>query len=244
LSEAKDHLPVASPRLRLATFSIAARDAASGMLGVAVSSKALAAGAICPYVRAGVGAVASQAYVNPFLGHVILDYLEEGLSPDDAVLAALAKDHNAAYRQLNVVDARGRSATYTGKKTDAWCGGRHGSGYAIAGNILVSEETVAAMEARFVAAGGANLADRLIGVLEAGQAAGGDSRGRQSAGVLVVHRTMIPFIDLRVDDHADPVAELRRVYKVAATEDGGDDLAFYARVASHEGAAEEPGELP
>jgi uncharacterized Ntn-hydrolase superfamily protein len=244
MSEAIDLLPATMHRLRLATFSIAARDQATGMLGVAVSSKALAAGAICPYVRAGVGAVASQAYVNPFLGPVILDYLAAGLSPDDAVIAALAQDHNAAYRQLNVVDAHGRSATYTGEKTDAWCGGRSGSDYAIAGNILISEETVAAMEARFVTGDGTNLADRLIGVLEAGQAAGGDSRGRQSAGVLVLDKTMIPFIDLRVDDHPDPVAELRRVYGVASTEDDGADLAFYARVAAHEGAAEEPGELP
>ena len=138
------------------------------MLGVAVSSKALAAGALCPSVRSGVGAVASRAYVNPCLGLVILDYLEKGLNPDDAVVAALAKDHHAAYRQLNVVDALGRSATYTGAKTDAWCGGCHGAGYAIAGNILVSEDTVAAMEARFLQPDGVDLADRLIGVLEAG----------------------------------------------------------------------------
>ncbi len=112
-----------------------------------------------------------------------------------------------------MVDADGRTATYTGAKADPWCGGRCGPDYAVAGNLLVSEDTVAAMEAAFLASGEErDLADRLIAVLEAGQAAGGDRRGRQSAAVIVVHRTVVPFVDLRVDDHPDPVAELRRLY--------------------------------
>jgi len=200
-------------RAACATFSIAARDTATGMLGVAVSSKALAVGAICPFVRARVGAVATQAWVNPFLGPRILDLLEAGKSAEEALRRALAGERYPAYRQLNVVDAQGRSATFTGAKTDPWCGGCHGDGYAIAGNILVSEDTVAAMEASFLASpAGADLAARLIGALEAGQAAGGDARGRQSAAVIVANRTLMPYIDLRVDDHPDPVVELRRIY--------------------------------
>lgn len=227
------------PGARLSTFSIAARDAATGMLGVAVSSKALAAGNICPFVRPRVGAVATQAWVNPFLGPRVLDLLEGGASPEEAVAAALADDRFPDYRQLNVVDAQGRSATYTGAHTDPWCGGRSGPDYAIAGNILVSEATVAAMERAFLERRGENLGDRLIGVLEAGQAAGGDARGRQSAAVLVMCRTVIPYLDLRVDDHPDPVAELRRIYELAASGEEGE-LAFYARVSCDPHASEDP----
>ena len=225
---------------RLATFSIAARDPETGMLGVAVSSKALAAGSLCPFVKAGVGAVATQAWVNPFLGPRVLDLLELGRSADEAAAAVLAADEYAAFRQLNVVSAAGDSATYTGDRTDPWCGGRHGSDYAIAGNILVSEETVAAMEQSFLSRQTEDFADRLVGVLEAGQAAGGDARGRQSAAVLVVHRTVIPCVDLRVDDHPDPVAELRRLYGLLQAE----DYDFLRAVAGDERASESPEDYP
>ncbi len=227
------------------TFSIVARDRSTGMLGMAVSSKVLAVGAICPWVRAGVGAVATQAWVNPFLGPVALTLLKEGLDAPAALEEALAADACAAYRQLAVVDADGRTATYTGAKADPWCGDRRGEGYAIAGNLLVSEETVAAMEEVFLASGVEHdLADRLIAALEAGQAAGGDRRGRQSAAVVVVHRTVVPFVDLRVDDHPDPVAELRRLYTVLATEDGGETLRFCHEIAADETAAEDPTDYP
>ncbi len=225
---------------RLATFSIAARDPATGMLGVAVSSKVLAVGAICPFVRAGVGAVATQAWVNPFLGPRVLDLLELGRSAEEAAAEVLAVDRYAAFRQLNVVSAAGDSATFTGARTDPWCGGRRGLGYAIAGNMLVSEETVQAMEDRLLAGGGEDMADRLIAVLEAGQAVGGDARGRQSAAVLVVDRTVIPFVDLRVDDHPDPVAELRRLYGLVSA----DDYAFLRAVAADEAAPENPEDYP
>lgn len=225
---------------QLATFSIAARDPANGMLGVAVSSKALAAGSVCPFVKAGVGAVATQAWVNPFLGPRVLELLERGRSAEEAATEALAADDYAAFRQLNVVAAAGDSATFTGERTDLWCGGRRGPDYAIAGNILVSEDTVTAMEERFLAENGADLADRLVAVLEAGQAAGGDARGRQSAAVLVVHRTVIPCVDLRVDDHPDPVAELRRLYSLLI----GDDYDFLRAVAADERASEDPEDYP
>ncbi len=227
------------------TFSIVARDRSTGMLGMAVSTKVLAVGAICPWVRAGVGAVATQAWVNPFLGPITLDLLEEGLAAGEAMEEALAGDACAAYRQLSVVDAEGRSAAYTGAKADPWCGHIHGEDYAVAGNLLVSEETVAAMEDAYLTADqDRDLADRLIAALEAGQAAGGDRRGRQSAAVVVMHRTVVPFVDLRVDDHPDPVAELRRLYTLLTTEDGGETLRFCHEMAADESAAEDPADYP
>ena len=228
---------------RLATFSVAARDPVTGMLGVAVSSKALAAGNICPFVRPRVGAVATQAWVNPFLGPRVLDLLEGGMASDEAAATALDEDRYPDYRQLNVVDAEGRSFSYTGEHTDPWCGGRSGPGYAIAGNILVSEATVAAMERAFHEARAANLGERLVAVLEAGQEAGGDSRGRQSAAVLVLCKTVVPYLDLRVDDHPDPVAELRRIYEVAASGEEGA-LEFYARISCDPHASENPDDYP
>lgn len=229
---------------RLSTFSIAARDPATGMLGVAVSSKAFSAGSLCPFVAAGVGAVATQAYVNPYLGPAVLSLLSGGLGAQAALTRALADDPLPEFRQLSVVDAMGRSATHTGSRTDPWCGGRCGSDYAVAGNILVSEATIDAMETAFLTVKGHDLADRLISVLEAGQEAGGDARGRQSAAVIVANRTQLPYLDLRVDDHPDPVAELRRLYRVAAEEDDGAFLSFQLRISSAVGSYEGPGELP
>lgn len=228
---------------RLSTFSIAARDPVTGMLGVAVSSKVLAVGNLCPFVRPQVGAVATQAWVNPFLGPRVLDLLEGGMGAGQAGAAALGEDHYAEYRQLNVVDAAGDSATFTGEHTDPWRGGRRGPGYAIAGNMLVSEMTVEAMERAFLEARAANLGERLVAVLEAGQAAGGDVRGRQSAAVLVMCRTVVPYLDLRVDDHPDPVAELRRIYELAAAGEEGS-LEFYARLSCDPHASEDPDDYP
>ncbi len=238
---------VTAARQKLSTFSIAARDPLTGMLGVAVSSKAFSVGSLCPFVAAGVGAVATQAWVNPYLGPAILGLLGGGLDAEDALTRALADDPRPELRQLNVVDARGRSATYTGPGTDPWCGGHSGADYAVAGNILVSEATIDAMERTFLAVAGHDLADRLISVLEAGQAAGGDARGRQSAAVIVANRTILPYLDLRVDDHPDPVAELRRLYRVVADEEDGELLRQQLRMSSVVGTYEGPetaGERP
>jgi uncharacterized Ntn-hydrolase superfamily protein len=233
---------VTGARRKLSTFSIAARDPVTGMLGVAVSSKAFSVGSLCPFVAAGVGAVATQAWVNPYLGPAILGLLGGGLDAEDALPKALADDPRPELRQLSAVDALGRSATYTGPGTDPWCGGRSGADYAVAGNMLVSEATIDAMERTFLTVTGHDLADRLISVLEAGQAAGGDRRGRQSAAVIVANRTILPYLDLRVDDHPDPVAELRRLYQVAAADEDGELLRFQLKMSSVVGTYEGPEE--
>ena len=236
----------------LGTFSIAARDEATGMLGVAVTSKAFSVGMLCPFVRAGVGAVATQSIVNPSLGPVIIDFLAQGLEPEAALAAALATDPRPDLRQLNVVDAAGRSVSFTGERCIPWCGGRMAPDYALAGNILTGEAVVEAMERAFVAGGlapsdvkaadgGRAFAGRLLDVLDAGQAAGGDARGKQSAALLVVHRTAVPYLRLQVEDHPEPLAELRRLFDLAGEDDpdeGGSYLDFFAGVAAHEGFTE------
>lgn len=200
--------------LDLNTFSIAAHDPESGMFGVCVSTKVPAVGAICPYARAGVGAVVTQARANPLFGIDGLDLLEKGYSAEKTIRALLDLDDEPERRQLLVVDSRGRSAARTGSGCDEWRGHRLGDGYAVAGNLLVGEATVLEMAAAFEASAGRTLPERLVRSLEAGQAAGGDRRGRQSAAIYVVHTEPYPYLDLRVDEHPDPVAELRRIYEV------------------------------
>lgn len=201
--------------LNINTFSIAARDPESGMLGVAVSTKLPAVGSLVPFARAGVGAIASQAWSNPLLGIDGLDLLEQGYSAEESLRKLLERDPDPKSRQLGVVDAWSNSAAHTGSETDPWCGHRTGDGYAIAGNMLVGEETVAAMVEAFEGGAEEPFAGRLLRTLEAGQAAGGDRRGRQSAALRVVRREPYPYLDLRVDEHPDPVADLRRIYEVA-----------------------------
>jgi len=232
------------PAPLLGTFSIAARDESSGMLGVGVTSKAFSVGLVCPFARPGVGAVATQSMVNPSLGPSILDFLAAGLEPEAALAAALATDPRPDLRQLNVVDAHGRSVTFTGERCIPWCGGRMAPDHALAGNILAGEAVVEAMEEAFVTGSqlpevdaGPAFAERLIRTLEAGQAAGGDARGKQSAALLVVHRTPIPYLRLQVEDHPDPVLELRRLFELAreTDEDGDTMLDFMAAVAAEPG---------
>jgi uncharacterized Ntn-hydrolase superfamily protein len=188
------------------------------MLGVALSTKFPAIGAISSWAHAGVGAIATQARTNPLLAIEGLDLLEEGLGAGDALRKLLARDNEPERRQLAIVDARGETAAHTGGATDTWCGHRTGENYAVAGNLLIGEETVTAMAETFEASSGQDFAERLLMALEAGQGAGGDRRGRQSAALYVVHTERYPYLDLRVDEHPDPVAELRRVYEVAREE--------------------------
>ena len=204
----------------VATYSIAAGDLAAGQWGVGVQSKFLAAGSVVPWAEPHVGAIATQAYANPRYGPDGLALLREGLPADEVVRRLTEADEGRAHRQLGVVDAGGRAATYTGDECFHWAGGRTGSGYAAQGNILVSRETVDAMAEAFEASAGRPLVERLLAALDAAQAAGGDSRGQQSASVLVVERDggyagmSDVLVDLRVDDHGRPLEELRRIYDI------------------------------
>jgi uncharacterized Ntn-hydrolase superfamily protein len=204
--------------MKLTTFSIAARCARTGELGVAVSTKVPAVGAICPFVRPGIGAVSTQAWVNPYLGPRILTELATGLSAEAALEKVIAHEIDREIRQVGVVDAQGGSAAHTGTQTDAWTGHRSGPDYSVQGNMLVSEATVTAMVDAFTRFATESLAERLMLVLEAGQTAGGDRRGRQSAALVVYGSEDYPLADLRVDEHRDPVAELRRIFEVAKKE--------------------------
>jgi uncharacterized Ntn-hydrolase superfamily protein len=196
------------------TFSIAARDPRSGMLGVATSSKALAAGSMVPYVRRGAGAIASQSFVNPYLGIDGLVLLEQGLPAERAVEHLIEGDRGREMRQLGIVDIDGRTAAYTGERCIPWAGHVLGGGYVCLGNILTGERVVVAMATEFERTVDEELPERLLQALEAGQAAGGDRRGRQSAGIYVIAGEEYPWCDIRVDDHEDPVRELRRIFEV------------------------------
>jgi len=204
----------------VATYSIAACALEAGQWGVATQSKFLAVGSIVPWAAAGVGAVATQALANPGYGPNGLALLAEGLSAQEVVARLTDADEGRADRQLGVVDARGGSATYTGSECMDWAGGLSGPGFAAQGNILVGEETVAALAATFTASEGQPLAERLLECLAAAQAAGGDRRGQQSAALLVVEKNAgyggltDSLVDLRVDDHERPVSELARLYRI------------------------------
>jgi len=209
---------------RCGTFSIVACDTTTGEVGVAVQSRVFGVGPRVAWVRGGIGAIATQAQSNESFGPRGLDLLAAGLSAGETLEWLVAHDTLAARRQLGVVDARGSVAHWTGPECLFWAGDSSGGGFTCQGNILVGPDVVAAMVGAFEGAAGRELADRLIAALEAGQAAGGDSRGRQSAAVLVgrphpefpeyAHR----YVDIRVDDHATPIAELRRLYDMYAAQ--------------------------
>lgn len=200
------------------TFSICAADPAAGEVGVAVQSKYFAVGAVVPWARAGVGAVATQAAGVAAFGPRVLAQLADGASPEEALGQVLALDPGRETRQLGVVAANGDASAVTGADCLHWAGHRAGPGYAVQGNILAGPAVAAAMERAFLDTHGP-LAARLVTALEAGQAAGGDARGQQSA-ALLVERTgaasesregVDRVCDLRVDDHVEPIAELRRL---------------------------------
>jgi uncharacterized Ntn-hydrolase superfamily protein len=202
----------------VATYSIVACDLTAGHWGVAVQSKFLGVGSIVPWAAARVGAVATQAYANPRYGPDGLALLREGLSAEETVARLTAGDDGRDHRQVGVVDGEGRGATYTGTACMDWAGGLAGPGFAAQGNILVGAETVGALADTFTATEGRPLAQRLLACLAAAQAAGGDRRGQQSAALLVVAQDggyaglCDTLVDLRVDDHAEPIAELTRIF--------------------------------
>lgn len=201
------------------TFSIVASDGA-GSWGVAVASKFLAVGAAVPTVRAELGAIATQAMANLRFGPDGMTLLEQGLSAQAVADALMQADPDREHRQLGVVDAHGGSATATGASCMDWAGGRSGPGYAIQGNILVSEDVVIQMERAWLDNADEPFAVRLLAALQAGDDAGGDRRGRQSASLLVGRREAgygggsDIAVDLRVDDHLDPVRELARLFQI------------------------------
>ena len=202
----------------VATFSIAACDLDAGQWGVAVQSKFLAVGSVVPWAEPGVGAIATQAYANPRYGTDGLALLRQGLWAEQVVARLTEADDGRDERQLGVVDGAGGSASWTGSGCMHWAGGRSGAGYAAQGNILVGAETVDALAETFESTRGLPLARRLLDCLAAAQAAGGDSRGQQSASLLVVERDggyaglSDIAVDLRVDDHPHPIEELERIY--------------------------------
>lgn len=203
----------------VATFSVVAFDADTGDLGVAVQSKFFAVGRVVPFAAAGVGAIATQAYANTTFGPRGLRLLRQGTGPQAVIDRLLADDPGRDGRQLGLVDAAGNTASFTGEGCLPWSGGRSGEGYTVQGNLLAGPEVVEAMAEAFEAGSG-DLASRLVAALAAGQAAGGDVRGRQSAALLVVREGAgyggfdDRYIDLRVDDHETPIRELQRLLDV------------------------------
>lgn len=197
------------------TYSIVAFDDKTGEMGVAVASRFFAVGALVPHIRAGKSAVATQAFVNPLWGMDAADRLAQGEAPDDALRALTGADPGRANRQLHMVDAQGRTAAFTGQECVPWCGHATAHGVSVAGNMLSGSAVVQDTLAAYQDHPKLPLAQRLMTAMEAGEAAGGDKRGRQSAALRIHRGDPYPWLDLRADDHADPLAELRRLYDVA-----------------------------
>jgi uncharacterized Ntn-hydrolase superfamily protein len=196
------------------TWSILARDG-QGRFGVAIASRFFAVGALCVHTRRGVGALATQALMNPLYGPAGIERLAQGLSPADVVAELTGADPGRAQRQLHLLGARGSGAAHTGAQCIDWCGHVVGEDFSVAGNMLAGPQVLRATVDAFVAHTALPLAERLIEAMAAGEAAGGDKRGKQSAALRIHGDEDHPDLDLRVDDHAEPIAELRRLYAVS-----------------------------
>lgn len=197
------------------TFSIVARCSRTCELGVAVATAVPAVGCMCPFIRSGVGAASTQSWVNPYLALTTLAGIEKGCGARRALDIALAADSAGDLRQIGVVDAAGESAAHTGAQCTPWCGHILAEGLAIQGNMLTGPQVLDAMADAFAANAEADLAERLMAALEAGDAAGGDKRGKQSAALQVHDTEAYALLDIRVDEHAAPVRELRRILPIA-----------------------------
>src|SRR5258706_1635032 len=193
------------------TWSLVARDA-SGALGVAVASKFFAVGALCPAVRAGKGALSTQAVIMRLYARDGIAALDAGFAPAHIVASLTAADGGREVRQFHLIDALGRSAAHTGKQCIEWCGHRAGDGYSLAGNMLAGPRVLEETSRAYEAARDLPFAERLMTAMEAGEAAGGDKRGKQAAALLIHTTEDYPSLSLRVDDHPDPLAELRRLH--------------------------------
>ena len=197
------------------TWSIVARDPGSGAFGVAIATRFFAVGALCPHADGGVGALASQALMNPTYGPRGLRLLREGVPAADVVRLLTESDPGRDARQLHVQDAAGGIAAHTGAACVGWCGHAIHEGFSVAGNMLAGEQVIAETARAYVVGMAQPFAQRLIAALAAGEAAGGDKRGKQSAALKIVTTEEYPALDLRVDDHADPLAELARLEQVS-----------------------------
>jgi uncharacterized Ntn-hydrolase superfamily protein len=197
------------------TWSILVRDPETGKFGVAVATRFFAVGALVPHARAGIGAVATQALINPFFGFDGLKLLQDGLPAADVIAKLVAGDNGGDHRQVHVIDTQGRTAAHTGHSCVDWCGVMSERDLSVAGNMLANAEVIAATASTFRSKAALPLAQRLIAAMKAGEAAGGDKRGRQSAALLIQGDEAWPDLSLRVDDHADPLGELERLEAVS-----------------------------
>jgi uncharacterized Ntn-hydrolase superfamily protein len=197
------------------TWSIIARDTSTGQFGIAVATKFFAVGARVPYIAARLGAIATQALVNPYYGIDGLKLLREGRQPRDVVDTLIAADAGRETRQLHVMDAFGRIASHTGRDCVDWCGHIEGNGFSIAGNMLVGAQVLDDTAKAYLANATLPFPQRLIAAMRSGESAGGDKRGRQSAALLIYGAEEWSDLDLRVDDHADPLAELERLEAIS-----------------------------
>src|SRR5215470_11100750 len=197
------------------TWSIIARDTTTGQIGIAVATKFFAVGARVPHIAARLGGVATQALVNPYYGIDGIKLLREGKSPQEIVATLLARDSGRESRQLHILDAQGRIAAHTGKDCVDWCGHVKGDGFSIAGNMLAGASVLDETAKAYAANEKLPFARRLLAAMRAGEAAGGDKRGKQSAALLIHGEEEWSALDLRVDDHLDPLAELERLEGVS-----------------------------
>jgi uncharacterized Ntn-hydrolase superfamily protein len=193
------------------TWSIVARDA-SGALGVIVASRFFAVGALCPYVHGGIGAISTQALVNPSYGPQGLASLAQGMAPEAVVRMLVSADEGREQRQVHLIDANGRIAAHTGTGCIDWCGQLSGDGFSVAGNMLSGPQVIEQTARAYEAARELPFAERLIAAMQAGEAAGGDKRGKQAVALRICTTEAYPALDLRVDDHVDPLVELDRLY--------------------------------
>lgn len=200
------------PLIEWNTFSIVGRCERTGMLGVGIATHAYAVGSRCPFVRARLGAVATQAITDPRLGPSALHLLETGYSAHQALEVLVASDHHRAHHQIGIVDRDGNSAARTGEANKDWAGHLTGKNFVAMGNYLTSSRTAEAIAASFESSGELELDERLLRAIEAGRDAGGQRNGQRSAALIVHHREVYSWVDLRVDASAEPIAELRRIH--------------------------------
>lgn len=197
------------------TWSIVAREPDTGHFGIAVASRFFSVGTLVPHIRPGVGAVATQAFINPIYGVDGLTLMDDGVAPEDAIARMTSADDGHRQRQMHMIDATGRNAAFTGEACVPWCGHLISDNVSVAGNMLSGPEVITATLRVFEATKGQPLVERFLAAMQAGEEAGGDARGKQSAAISIFRDEPYPWLEIRADDHDEPIAELRRLYAVA-----------------------------